>query len=291
MHGQWSNPAYGVIHGVPQVIFTGGDGWLHSFALRHRRLNLWKFDANPKDSSTNSAARVRNLYFIATPVVYKDKIYIGTGQDPEHFDGIGHFWCIDPGTKTGDALRLTWSPMHPKTRRRPSRTRTRPLSQLALWRKQPRPGNTFAKRDYVFGRTMSSACIIDDICYISELAGYLHVLDANTGKKYWQFDLKSAIWGSAYFVDGKVFIGNEDGDLFVFRHTPKPEELDEVEIASKQPDEKAGGKKLIEVRKEVDKKYKIAKIEMGGPIRSTPIVANGVLYIMTENSLIAIGKK
>ena len=26
LHGSWSNPAYGVIGGVPQVVFPGGDG-------------------------------------------------------------------------------------------------------------------------------------------------------------------------------------------------------------------------------------------------------------------------
>ncbi len=285
MHGQWSNPAYGVIHGVPQVIFTGGDGWLHAFAP-DTGAELWKFDANPKDSKYELGGKGTRSDFIGTPVVYNDKVYIGTGQDPEHFEGIGHFWCIDPGSKSGDI-----SPeLVTDVSKDPPATKPNPNSAV-VWHYGGNEKRQYAKRDYVFGRTMSSACIVDDICYISELAGYLHVLDAKTGKKYWQFDLKSAIWGSPYYVDGKIFIGNEDGDLFVFRHDPKPAELDEVEIASKQPDEKTAGKKLIEVRKEVDKKYKIAKIEMGGPIRSTPIVANGVLYIMTENSLIAIGKK
>ena len=30
-----------------------------------------------------------------------NKVYIGVGQDPEHDEGIGHFWCIDI-TKKGD---------------------------------------------------------------------------------------------------------------------------------------------------------------------------------------------
>jgi outer membrane protein assembly factor BamB len=284
MHGQWSNPAYGVIHGVPQVIFTGGDGWLHAFAP-DTGAELWKFDANPKDAKYELGGKGTRSDFIGTPVVHNDKVYIGTGQDPEHFEGIGHFWCIEPGNKSGDI-----SPELVVETKDPPVTKPNPNSAV-VWHYGGEEKRKYAKRDYVFGRTMSSACIVDDICYISELAGYLHVLDAKTGKKYWQFDLKSAIWGSPYYVDGKIFLGNEDGDLFVFRHDPRPAALDEVEIASKEPDEKAAGKKLIEVKKEVDKKCKIAKIEMGGPIRSTPIVANGVLYIMTENSLIAIGKK
>ena len=72
-------------------------------------------------------------------------------------------------------------------------------------------------------------------------------------------DLKSAIWGSPYWVDGKVYIGTEDGDIFVFKHGKEKERL--------------------------------AKIEMDEPVRSTPVVAGGTLYIMTELNLYAIGKK
>ena len=34
-------------------------------------------------------------------VVYDNKVYLAVGQDPEHGEGIGHLWCIDP-TKRGD---------------------------------------------------------------------------------------------------------------------------------------------------------------------------------------------
>ena len=98
---------------------------------------------------------------------------------------------------------------------------------------------------------MSTASIVDGVIYIGELAGYLHCLDAKTGKKFWQFDLKSAVWGSTYYVDGKVFIATEDGDLFVFKHMKDQPSLDEVEIASKEADDKAANAKLREVRKEV----------------------------------------
>ena len=53
LHGQWSSPTYGVLGGVPQVIFAGGDGWVYSFAPegdgKGNAKLLWKFDANPKD--------------------------------------------------------------------------------------------------------------------------------------------------------------------------------------------------------------------------------------------------
>ena len=28
-------------------------------------------------------------------------VYVGVGEDPEHGEGVGHLWCIDP-TKRGD---------------------------------------------------------------------------------------------------------------------------------------------------------------------------------------------
>ena len=79
---------------------------------------------------------------------------------------------------------------------------------------------------------MSTACIVDDIVYIAELAGYVQCLDAKTGKKYWQWDTKSNIWGSCYYVDGKVLVANEDGDLYFFKHDKYPEVIDEIAIGS-----------------------------------------------------------
>ena len=285
MHGQWANPTYAEIKGVPQVMYPGGDGWLRSFKPDTGEM-LWSFDANPKGSKYELGGKSTKSDFIGTPVIYDNKIYIGTGQDPEHFEGIGHFWCIDVAGKKGDV-----SPdLVTDAKKDPPDTKPNPNTAVA-WHYGGEEKHQFAKRDYVFGRTMSTACIVDDVCYISELAGYLHCLDAKTGKKYWQFDLKSAIWGSAYYVDGKIFIGNEDGDLFVFKHEKKPEVMDEVELASKEADEKAANKKVSEVKKAVDKRYKIDKIAIDEIIRSTPVVANGVLYIMTETKLFAVGKK
>ncbi len=176
MHAQWSHPAYGVIHGVPQVIFPGGDGWLRAFAP-DTGVELWRFDANPKDSKYELGSRCTRSDFIGAPVIYKEKIYIGTGQDPEHFEGTGHFWCIDPVGKSGDI-----SPeLVTDASKDPPATKPNPNSAV-VWHYGGEEKREYAKRDYVFGRTMSTACIVDDICYISELAGYLHVLDAKTGK-------------------------------------------------------------------------------------------------------------
>ena len=38
-------------------------------------------------------------------------------------------------------------------------------------------------------------------------------------------------------------------------------------------------------------KYLIAKVELDAPIRSTPVVANGVLFVMSEKTLFAFKEK
>jgi outer membrane protein assembly factor BamB len=114
-------------------------------------------------------------------------------------------------------------------------------------------------RDFYFGRTMSTAAVHDGLVYISELGGFLQCLDAATGKQVWEYDLKSAVWGSPSYIDGKVFIGTEDGDVHILQ-------------AGRE-------KKVIGVR------------EMKHGVKSTPIAVNGTLFIMTETTLWAIGNK
>lgn len=105
LHGQWGSPAAAKLGGVPQVIFGGGDGWVYSFRADRwkdkRPELLWKFDANPKDSKWILGGRGTRSNVVCIPVIYDGLVYIVTGQDPEHGEGEGHLWCIDP-TKRGD---------------------------------------------------------------------------------------------------------------------------------------------------------------------------------------------
>ena len=103
LHGQWSSPAVGLLGGVPQAIFAGGDGWVYSFKADKGTDGapelLWKFDANPKVGKWILGGRGTRNNIIATPVIYDGYVYVAVGQDPEH--GEGHLWCIDP-TKRGN---------------------------------------------------------------------------------------------------------------------------------------------------------------------------------------------
>ena len=54
---------------------------------------------------------------------------------------------------------------------------------------------------------------------------------------------------------------------------------------------KEARKQMLAKRKQVEAKYLLAKIEFDAPVRSTPVVANGVMYVMTEKTLYAIKTK
>lgn len=105
-------------------------------------------------------------------------------------------------------------------------------------------------------RSLSTASITPDgLLFIGDFSGYLHCFDAETGKLYWTHDLKAHVWGSTVVADGKVYIGDEDGDLMVFE-------------ASKE-------KKLISVT------------NLGAPVYSTPVAANGTLFVSSNTHLFA----
>lgn len=266
MHGQWSNPTLAVIGGKEQIIFPGGDGWIYGLEPATGK-EIWKFDANPKDSKYELGGRGTRSDFIGTPTFHEGRIYIGTGQDPEHFDGVGHLWCIDPTGKSGDISPEVVTDQNST----PVKTKRNPNSG-AVWHfggaeKDP----LAAGRDYVFGRTMSTCAIHEGLCYACDLAGFLHCLDAKTGQLYWKYDNKSAVWGSPYWVEGKVYLALEDGDVAIFEH----------------------GKDKYTKGADGEPKSKPKLVEMGAGqvIRSTPVALGGVLYVMTESHLFAIQKK
>jgi outer membrane protein assembly factor BamB len=297
MHGQWSPPAFAA-DPVPQVIVGQGDGWLRAFDPATGRL-LWKFDGNPKDSMFELGGIGTRSEYIAAPVVYDGRVYIGVGQDPEHFTGIGHLWCVNLARAVAYAAQRPDRDVSPvlveRVEKRPGGaekvvTKPNPVSALA-WHYGGEEARQWAPRDFKFGRTLSTVCVVDDVVYAAELTGIVHCLDARTGEHYWQYDTKASIWGATYYVDGRVLVGNDQGDLYVFRHDPKPERIDELAGLGTARDMKEARLLIRERRKRVADKYLLFKVEFDSPIRGTPSVAGGVLYLATEKTLYAIGSR
>lgn len=221
LSGQWSAPALGRVKGQPQVVFPGGDGWLYTFAPRTGKL-IWKFNCKAHETVDDEGLYETDDQLVATPVIFENKVFIAVGQDPEMGDEEGCLRAID-ATKSGDVTKTA-----------------------ELWR---RHGDDF-------GRTISTVAIRDGLLYAAELGGFLQCLDVATGRLYWRHDLMSRVWSSPMVADGRVYIGNEDGSVFVFEHGKKD--------------------KLL------------AEIEMGGALHGTATVADGVLYIAHSSKLFAI---
>ena len=257
-HGQWTSPSTGKVNGKQLVFFGGGDGVFYALDAKPQKGDGSKIvpvlpgavldrdedkdtdylkkvfwaDLNPPEYKTDKTGKPYKYpaaegpsEINATPVFYKNRIYVATGQDPEHGEGVGHLVCLD-ATKTGDITKTG-----------------------VLW-------------DYKgIHRSISSVSIdpATGLLFIGDFSGFVHCLDAETGKLNWTYDMKAHMWGSTMVADGKVYVGDEDGDFVV--------------LAAK------GGSKA-----EV-----ISETNLGAPVYSTAVIANGTMYVASQTHLFAVG--
>jgi outer membrane protein assembly factor BamB len=242
LHGQWSSLSLGKVRGRKLVFFGGGDGRCYAFeALASepekpvRLKTIWSYDCIPPEYKTaagedrithyclgdkrvagtlnqNDGAFVGMSEIIGTPVFLKNRIYVALGRDPEHGRGRGAMHCID-ATQTGDITE---------------------------------PGRVWTYQG--LDRTISTASVADGLVYLSDVAGRLHCLDANTGKCYWVHDTQSEVWGSTLVADGKVYMPTA---------------------------------KYLWVLKEGKTLNVIDRINLGSRVFASPVVANRTLYVAT----------
>ena len=243
-HGQWSSPSFGVVNGKPQVFFGGGDGWCYAFNPKPVKSEdtsflktAWKADCNPPEYKSRDGKPIRYpaaegpSEINATPVLYKNRIYVATGQDPEHGEGVGYLACLD-ATKTGDITKTG-----------------------VIWSYKG------------IHRSISTVSIDPDtgLLFVGDFSGFVHCLDAENGKVYWVHDMKAHMWGSTFVADGKVYVGDEDGDFVVLAAAKEKKILSKITVDGREQD----GPNL------------------GAPVYGTPIVANGVVYIQSNTHLYA----
>jgi outer membrane protein assembly factor BamB len=220
------------VNGRQLVFFGGGDGYCYAFDAKPVKegddsflKKVWWYDCNPPDYKKQDAAHKYPAAegpseVNATPVFWKNRIYVATGQDPEHGEGVGNLTCID-ATKTGDIT-----------------------SSGKIW--------NYNK----INRSLSTVSITPEgLLFVGDFSGFVHCLDAETGKVYWVHDMKAHMWGSTMVADGKVYVGDEDGDFTVL-------------AASKE-------KKVL------------SECNLGAPVYSTPVIANGTIYVASNSHLYA----
>lgn len=247
LHGQWGSPAVGTVNGQTQVYMPGGDGVLYAYDIESGDL-VWWFDLNPKTSTWELGGRGTRNAIISTPVFHEDSVLLAVGQDPEHGEGVGHFYRID-ATKKGDV-----SPQ---------------IADGDTWKDNPNSGKiwevggvdkdgsiTGEENGLIFRRTISTAAVADGLVYAPDLSGFLHCIDFKTGEKKWVHDTFAAVWGSPMVVDGHVLLGDEDGEMVILKAGPKEEEIETKTFNSS--------------------------------IYSTPSIANGMMYVSDRSTLYAI---
>jgi outer membrane protein assembly factor BamB len=254
LHGQWSSPSMGKVGDKTLIFFGGGDGLLYAFEALSKMpeggkpavlKKVWSYDCNPRDyrydkngkkrlyqrltgPAKNKVRRDGPSEIIATPVFHKGRVYVATGHDPNHGTGLGMLSCVDAATgkKVWDSRKVE--------------------------------------------RSLSTCSIYDGLLFIADYSGNVNCFDAETGEHHWvhSTDPKfkshpywpgSPLWSSTFAVDGKVYLGTEKKELWVFKADRKKKILNKIGLLDK----------------------------MSG----TPITADGVLYVNTGRYLYAVADK
>jgi len=169
---------------------------------------------------------------VATPVFWKNRVYVSIGRDMEHSGGPGRLVCLD-ATGTGDLTEsgVIWS-------------YKRILQSMATVSIDPTSG----------------------LLFLADFDGFIHCLNAETGEAYWAHDVKAHTQASTLVADGKVFVGDENGAFWVL----------------------AASRKKRVLNRKLEDGRPMDWLKVGTPIYSTPVVANGVLYVASTRHLYAI---
>jgi outer membrane protein assembly factor BamB len=145
---------------------------------------IWWFDCLPPEyrnapfyaHGTTGDGGKHPCDIIATPVFYRNRVYVAIGGDPVHGskNSRGNLLCIDP-TKTGDVTKSG-----------------------KVW--------NYDK----LNATLTTPSIADGLVFVIDETSVIHCLDADTGRKYWTYALKSdrgQLNSALLAVDGKLFAG------------------------------------------------------------------------------------
>ncbi len=267
-----SSPAVGELGGVVQAIYSGGDGWLYAFDVADMRQGrtqlLWKFDVNEKTATYSLSAQANRNMVISSPVIHGGRVYAATGRNPEHGEGPGLLWCLDPAKRGDISAEQVFNraqPNQPIPHKRFQAcesdkgdfTRPNPNSGV-IWKYASADSNGNGKLDFEesLHRTCGSVAIHAGLLMVADLSGIVHCLDATTGQLLWTHDQAAAAWATPLIADGKVYMGDEDGDLSIFRLARKKDLL--------------------------------AEISCQDSIYATPAAVNSVVFVGTKQRLIAV---
>ncbi len=106
--------------------------------------------------------------------------------------------------------------------------------------------------------TMSSALVVDGLVFMVSDKGVATCLDAASGARLWSERLGGNFSSSPLYADGRIYVGNRDGDTFVI---------------------------------EPNREFKLlATNQLDGGIFATPAAVGRAIYLRTENALYRLEK-
>ncbi len=232
-HATWAPPSLGVVNDRRLIFFGGPDGVCYAFNALPPQVpdtvqtleRVWRFDCDPDAPKENVHEYSNNpregpSQIVGMPVFYNDRIYVTAGGDI--WWGKRQSWlkCID-ATQEGDITETA-----------------------EIW-------------SYEFPRqTSATPAILNGLVFITDDAGHVHCVDAETGELYWKHRAGRSVWGSALGAEDRIYVGARCGTFSVIA---ADKSLD-VLFTTRFPDE----------------------------ITGTPTAANGVLYVATLSRLYAL---
>jgi outer membrane protein assembly factor BamB len=250
LHGQWSSPSLGTVQGRKLLFLGGGDGACYAFEA---------LVGVPRDPVTlKTAWRVD-----CNPPEYRalggmDMMVRYTLGDRRRHDTINK---LNDGSFVGMS-EIIATPVFYEGRvyvaigRDPEHGRGRGALVCLDANPTDDSGKTGKLWTYQgLDRSLSTVSIAHGLVYIADVAGRLHCLDARTGDVYWVYDSKSRVIASTLVADGKIYLSSE-----------------------KHLDILAAGKTL----------KLLGQISLGAASWSTPVVANGTLYVASKKYLWAV---
>lgn len=105
-------------------------------------------------------------------------------------------------------------------------------------------------------RSLATVALADGLIYLPDITGNLSCFDAGTGRRYWCHPMEGKAWcASAFVADGKVYAGTEENVLWVLKASRDLQVLSRSQLKSAM---------------------------------ATAVAADGVLYLPTQRSLLAI---
>ncbi len=250
-HSTWSSPALGEVNGRPLIFFCGGDGVVYAFEPFNGD------DRHPIEQKRRAAGSAPSP--AAHQVAKLKKVW--------------QFDC-DPTAPKEDVHQYNGN-----RKESPSNIKSMPVfhnnrvyvtaggdlwwGKHQAWLKcidATRTGDisrTGAVWSYPLARhSMCTPAIHNGLVFAGDSGHKIHCLDAETGKPYWTHDVEGEVWASPLVADGKAYFATRQGEFLVF-------------AASKD-------KKLL------------SETSLDSPISSSPVAANGVLYVTTMTRLYAV---